>query len=84
MRLEKGLRRVPFLLHRSSGFGARPQGVSAPLGPLTFSSPTVAPWAPKSEPESTGIGAHPHLSPRFQALVPEMEGDSRRCEAITK
>jgi hypothetical protein len=36
----------------ASLFGARPQGVCAPLGPLMFGSPTVAPLARQSEPKS--------------------------------
>jgi hypothetical protein len=60
MRLEK-LRRVPFSRFEVSGFGARPQGVSAPLGPLMLAPPTVAPWALKASrnrPESALISTY--------------------------
>jgi hypothetical protein len=52
MQPRKGYGEYRFFVHRSAIFGARPQGVCAPLGPLMFGSPTVAPLAPQSEPKS--------------------------------
>src|SRR6476619_4566146 len=76
--------RVPFRLHRSYGFGARPQGVCAPLGPLMFGSLTVAPLGRQSEPKSARIGGNPQLSPAFEPLVAQMERDTGGSLGIPK
>jgi hypothetical protein len=48
---------VPFPLHRSVNFGARPRGVPPPPGALTYVvRPTVAPL--ENEAESTVIPSH--------------------------
>src|SRR5437660_9431953 len=61
-------------MQRGTLLGARPRGVPAPPGPPMWTAATIALAARRSESGSAAI----HGDPRFQALVPEMEGDHRR------
>jgi hypothetical protein len=53
---------------------------------LAMRSLAVALWSRKSKPESTAIAGNPLPSPRFRALMPEMErefGDGwKRLEKV--
>jgi hypothetical protein len=69
-------------VHRGPFLGARPRGAPTPPGPSIRTPATIAPRARPSEPKSPSIHGNPRLSPRFQALVPEMERDHRRFKAI--
>jgi hypothetical protein len=65
-----------------------PGALARRRGRLCECAATIAPPAHQSEPKSAQIDHHPRLLPRFQALVPETERDSRRfsttpCRAET-
>jgi hypothetical protein len=62
---------------RGQLLGARPR-VFQPPGPPMRTPATIAPPTGSSEPRSPRIPGNPGLSPRFQALVPEMEREHRR------
>src|SRR5215218_1616276 len=68
-------------MHRGPFLGARPRGAPTPPGPPIRTPATIAPATRPSEPESPRIPGNPRLSPRIQALVPEMERDHWRCAA---
>jgi hypothetical protein len=71
-----------FACIESTPFGAGPRGVAAPPGPLSRTAATIALTTRRSQPETPRIESDPRLSPRFQALVPEMERDHRRSTPI--
>jgi hypothetical protein len=64
--------------HRGPVPRCQAPGRCSAAGATTRTAATIAPLGHRSEPESGRIPGNPRLSPRFQALVPEMERDSRR------